>query len=105
MNYITPPPRINNIPNFLLKRISIPKLIRWATVEYFDMLMFFEASGEYLAYTALRDKHSLVDFIAHTKAFEILVSIMNQELWESLDKTTRNTLADAKMIYDNKVKH
>ena len=104
MKYITKPPVLPNVPPFLAKRYGlfddrfVYSLVEWARKEYYDMVIYLYSINIDQAKELESPKYSYVDFIAHTSAFKKVLETMTDEVWNLLDKGTRNILINAKDI-------
>lgn len=100
IKYVTRPPILmDNVPLFLLKRYIndqfIESLVAWANKEYYDLIMklYLDGNGDLASHVKHNCTH--IDFIAHTKAFQIMLNVMSSEMWNKLSKESRSVLIDA----------
>ena len=104
MKYITTPPQIPDLLSYLIKRYIegefIYELIEWARKEYYDMVIYLWSTDMNSAKELESPKYSYLNFLAHCSAFKKLLENMNGDVWNSLDKGTRNILIQAKDLYN-----
>jgi hypothetical protein len=108
VRYITNPPSLrDNIPPFIKKRYGlfddnfVENLFSWARKEYYDMIIYLYSIGDMETAKILESpQYSYIDFVSHSKTFESIISNMTSELWNSLERPTRDLLIKAREIYD-----
>ena len=103
IKYVTKPPTLfDNVPLFILKRYIndtfIASLVSWANKEYYDLILKLYSDGNPDLAKHLEDNCTSLDFMVHTRAFQTILDIMTPDLWNKLNKDSKNTLIDANNI-------
>ena len=102
MKYITNPPTVLDVPQFLAKRFNlfdkkfIERLIAWSKKEYYDMIMLMYSSGKNAIAKKLETEYSFINFLANCRSFSVIEKNMNETVWSSLDRETKKILISAK---------
>jgi hypothetical protein len=93
---------MDNVPLFILKRYInddfIEQLVAWSNKEYYDLIAKLFADGNPDLARHVQLNCTNLDFIAHIKAFQIILSCMTPEIWNKLSRTSRNVLIGANNI-------
>jgi hypothetical protein len=118
MKYITQPPEPTefkslDIPAFMKKngRYNAPKipvfslryilsLIRWAELEYNDVVNYFVIRRDINTVKHLKSHHTIADVIATTSQFKALVENIDSETWNSYPAKLQDYLIAVKNNYD-----
>lgn len=102
VKYNTPPPAIvTNVPPFIFKRYAkgiINSLIRWAEREYYNAIIELYATSELAIAKYYEENYTFLDFMAHSKTFRDLVPMIQNDVWDVLDRKTQDILIGARNI-------
>jgi hypothetical protein len=103
IRYVTKPPTLfDNVPLFILKRYIndelVENLVAWSNKEYYDLVGRLYSDGNKDLADHVQYNCTNLDFIAHTKAFQIMLNCMTPDMWNKFSRASRNILIGANNI-------
>lgn len=103
IRHVTKPPVLfDNVPLFILKRYIndgfVEALVAWSEKEYYDLVVKLYSDGNGDLAKHIKDNCTNLDFIAHTKSFQIMLNCMTPDIWSRLSRQSRSILIEANNI-------
>lgn len=99
MNFFLAPPELNvNVPKFLMKRkliSSARKMIHWAISEYLQAIDYYRQIGDARSVKFIESRMSGHLVLSKHPDFKRLCSLIDSEIFNSLDRQERRFLTVA----------